>query len=284
VTSCFRYIFVVDMGLDLALLRYGLVFSEEDFIGIGGGIDVVDGCDVVGVYYVDGYRYRGCWGYGVSLLSYVVFRRFVSCLSVMNRGVDPFVIADFVSWYISDYLGYDWVKVNKDVVVSIFDWSIYNCVDAFWVVKRIRWVGSGCYLTKVDKMRISQRYMMCRRRVCLVSAIGLAIEELKGCGEFICSRGLHEELNRDLGVYGVSRVSLRTVSRYLSLFEDEVRVYNKSMFGVDNVREYNKMLNTSKIVYAAKKLGISGKRAIAREVGLHYNTVSNLWDKAFGYE
>lgn len=102
-----------------------------------------------------------------------------------------------------------------------------------------------------------------------------AINNLINKGDvFLNTKAIHKELEDDL--------SLHTIRGYMNVFRDEIDTHNRKVFGTDNFMKYKKVLSVHNIKRAINVLNEAderlSRRKVAKETGLHFNTVQNLWD------
>lgn len=155
------------------------------------------------------------------------------------------------------------------------EWFDFNCFDdevieflldgeCGYAVKRATKWGNKT-LREINKQRSDKTK----------SQIKGAIDYLfSNSGDFITANLIKDGLDEN--------VSLSTVRRYMEVFKDEIDRHNKKVFGTDNFVTYKKTLSLHKIKRAIKVLNEAderlSRRRVAKEAGVHFNTVQNLWD------
>jgi DNA-binding transcriptional regulator YhcF (GntR family) len=120
-------------------------------------------------------------------------------------------------------------------------------------------------------------YVNKRKSVSRLLNIENAIEWLTiESSEFITATSVKEKLGAE------DDVTPSTIRRYMELSRETIDRHNRKVFGTDNFMSYKKMLSVHNIKEAIRLLNDANdrlsRRKVAKEAGVHFNTVQSLWN------
>ena len=226
------------------------------------------GGDVVGYYHNVPFAHRNAFvNVFRGLPSVDSLNRCLLCLGAMNGHVDTLEIMDAAKTYLSGKY-FNVFSVSEKHMIDKIDEGKYVSDDAFFVEKKYEWIK---WLDKSDVMKIVQENGCDIKKKKMVDKIRIGIEALKQDGGFISAADIAEVIDENY----------EKVRRYSELFKEEIDAYNVAMFNTAKYSEFSKNENTENIKRVVSELGITNKRKIASLIGVHYNTVGNLWEEAF---
>lgn len=226
--------------------------------------------NLFGYYYESApYRHRNAFvnsGGENKLPSVGSIYRCLRVLGQMNMDVDNLLIAASAQKYLSKKtLGV--FNINEEFMVNQIDLA-KSQQDSYWVDKRYQWLGM---YDRETIMKVVQSNSCDIKKKKMIDIIRGGIEILQRDGEFITAKLLSEATSK----------RYKQVLSYVPIFKEEIDLYNKSMFGTCDFKDFSKSENTESIRRVINEFGITNKRKIAKLIGIHYNTVGNLWGDAF---
>lgn len=193
--------------------------------------------------------------------------RCLHSLAQINLELDNMVIAKAAQEYITQKaLGI--FNVDEKFMINQIDYAKHLPDDMYWVEKKYEWIG---FLDRDVILKIVQKNGCDIKRKKTIDVISAAIEVLMCNNEFITVKLIAETTGE----------KYKRVCDYIGIFRDDIDKYNISLFGTSVHSEFVKNENTQNIKRVVDEFNIKNKRKIASLIGVHYNTVGNLWNEAF---
>ena len=155
------------------------------------------------------------------------------------------------------------------------EWFDFKCFDDD-ILDFLLEGDCGAALKKKSEYKgMNLKEINSKRRDKTSSLVKKAVNELLLTdNDFITAQSIRDGLEDD--------VSLSTVRRYMEVFKDEIDSHNNRVFGTSNFITYKKTLSIHKIKGAIQILNDANerlsRRKVAKEAGVHFNPVQNLWD------
>ena len=146
-----------------------------------------------------------------------------------------------------------------------------GCLAEIVELKKYRWVGKFALMPMKLKQSIIMTHNNKTKTEENIRAIEAALEMLKDTDMFITKETLAQE----------SKLSFDVVTRYVSIYRDDINTHNLSVAGTDNFKQYVRDQNISRIVDAIEATqGLQDKLSktdLADELELSRMTIHRLW-------
>lgn len=246
---------------------------EEDYVRSNGGVPVVLDGQLVGLYLEEGFYVVAVPMVEVKEFSQRYLWFIINSLVFLNDDKTVDELVDFMYLYMVQFSSKSGYEPNKEFLRGMVDKSIEGVDEEkcyqlrkFFFIKK---------LSKKDVRSAVMSFLNKRKKSETMDKIDSVIQWL--CIEsnkFITAKLISDELGDDLSVH--------TIRGYMNVFRDEIDTHNRKVFGTDNFMKYKKVLSVHNIKRAMSVLNEAdeklSRRKVAKEAGVHFNTVQNLWD------
>lgn len=246
---------------------------EESYVRENGGLPVMLNNDLVGLYLEEGFYVVSIPMVEVKEFSPSYLWFIINSLVFLNDDKTVDELVDFMYLYMVQFSSKNGYEPNKSYLRDLVDKSVERVDEEkcyqmrkFFFLKK---------LSKKDVRSAVMGFLNKRKKSETMDKIDSVIQWL--CIEsnkFITAKLISDELGDDLSVH--------TVRAYMNVFRDEIDTHNRKVFGTDNFMKYKKVLSVHNIKRAINVLNEAderlSRRKVAKETGLHVNTVQNLWD------
>lgn len=237
------------------------------------GVPVVHDGGLVAYYLEEGFYVVSVPMVGVTEFSNRYLWFVVNSLVCLNEDAPVDDLVDFMYLYMMEFSSVRGYEPNKVYLRDLID----SCIEGL-DEQRCYQFRKFFFVNKLDKnttKSVVMSYLNKRNKSEMVKNIDNVIQWLCIEGnKFITAQSIRDGLEDD--------VSLSTVRRYMEVFKDEIDSHNNRVFGTSNFITYKKTLSIHKIKGAIQILNDANerlsRRKVAKEAGVHFNTVQNLWD------
>lgn len=246
---------------------------DESYVRSNGGVPVLLDGELVGLYLEDGFYVVSVPMVDVKEFSNRYLWYIVNSLVFLNEDKTVDELVDFMYLYMVEFASKRGYEPNKVFLREMIDKSIdgvdeercYQLRKFFFIKK----------LSRKDVRKAVMSFLNKRKKSETLDKIDSVIQWL--CIEsnkFITANLISEELGDE--------ISIHSIRNYMSVFRDEIDSHNLKVFGTENFMKYKKVLSLHNIKRAMKVLNDANeslsRRRIAKEAGVHFNTVRKLWD------
>ena len=188
-----------------------------------------------------------------------------------DKGID--VVFGYMDLYCKEYVDRDGFEFSREKLYDMVE-SAYN-VDVRLAeiveLRKYRWVGKFALMPMKLKQSIIMTHNNKTKTEENIRAIEAALEMLKDTDMFITKETLAQE----------SKLSFDVVTRYVSIYRDDINTHNLTVAGTDNFKQYVRDQNISRIVDAIEATqGLQDKLSktdLADELELSRMTIHRLW-------
>jgi hypothetical protein len=198
--------------------------------------------------------------------------RIVYIITYLNIEKDFDVIVRACMAYLSYVMNLSDLTLIQEKVAEMVEF----CLDTMNEVKlkegrKIFWVEGSSSLSLKDKRKVVMALNNFNAKKDLLKKITDAMYSVIEEGvEFVSPNSVQAKINSH---------TKDTVRTYMRVYKDEVDQHNLELFGTDDYNEYLKFSSLDKIRKAVNEVDNPTKAKVARETGLHYNTVCKLWNQ-----
>lgn len=238
-----------------------------------GGIPIEMNGEVVGYYIEDGFSVISIPMKKLDNPTSSFIWYITCCLVVMNEDKDVSILSGFMFHYLNHFNKKENYLPNLEYCGQLVS-RAFEVADEEMVLSTRKFNFTKNISSK-ERRSLIMGFLNKRKTTDTLAKIENAIQWLiiEGNG-FIT---VNEIVSACDGEYSKS-----TVKRYMNLLKDDIDTHNRKVFGTDNFVLYKKTLSIHKIKGAIQILNEANerlsRRKVAKEAGIHFNTVQNLWD------
>lgn len=253
------------------------IILYKDFLEVDyqSGDDVFLGGDIVAKYFEEGYSVTSCYyGRFDGFIPDKIIKRIAFCLVALNPDTDLNILAMFMVAYCNDKSGLkDGVTYKYETMLSLLDGVTEKVnINLIQSPRKFYWNTRGQRLSLDNKRKAMLMFTNDRKSSDTLKKVDNAIQCLMTEAKyFITAKRIAD----------VSGCGKETAKRYMAVYKDEVDRYNEDMFTTNSFATYRRILSIHKIKEAIHTLNKAedslSRRKVAKEAGVHFNTVQNLW-------
>lgn len=247
--------------------------SVDDAIRFGDEVKHMG--EVVGYYIKEGYNVVEL-NYKTSksgVLPEKLKYRVVYTLLYLNPELSFEALVECAQAYLGHLMDSDKIELKKEWVKSLVDYCSDNLQEeSLYKRKRFFWNERGRLLPSPVKQSISGVQRSMQKKKDTLDLIGREVFSIiEESDEFLTLKLLTAKLDK---------FHYNTMRAYIPIFKEDLDKHNLNTFGTNDYNEYRRLKNEAIVKQAARELRVGGQKDsvtnIAKETGLHYNTVYGI--------
>lgn len=277
-----------DLNSTEIMNKYNLILfrAEIDEKEAKGKGDEVYSGETLAAYYIEsGFNVYSAYT-APSPRNYHRAFKIAGVVTHLNPYIDVHVIYDYMDKLCREKFDAGTWEISRDRIMS----NIFNVRNGVYQVlpdkRKFFWTGAYRNIGRNDKEIHGNLY---RGKASLVAsyrtkkrikaslvkvemALNTLVEFGNKTGTFLTMKDLVEQ----------SELSEKVIRRFQPIYQPELDKYNLAEFGTDSFPQYRKKCSINLIYHTISELDTKTKPTkanVARETGLHINTVSKLWDE-----